>query len=69
MRPGAMPVIELDTVQMPTKDWGTRPRPSFKIVNWKSRDIKPPPQISDEGRDYEAEEAEMTKLRDAENVF
>ena len=31
MRPGAMPVIELQSVQMPTK-FGKKPRPFFKIV-------------------------------------
>jgi hypothetical protein len=44
MKPGAMPVIELQSAQMPTK-FGRKPRPFFKIVGWKSRDIEPAPCI------------------------
>ena len=36
MRPGAMPVIELQSVQMPTT-FGKKPRPFFKIVSWRNR--------------------------------
>ena len=51
MRPGAMPVIELQSVQMPTK-FGKKPRPFFKIVGWRNRassavDEAPPEQLSD----------------------
>jgi hypothetical protein len=73
MSPGAMPVIALESVQMSTK-FGKKPRPSFRILNWRDRtnrqEMDPdqglPPY---DGRDYEADEAAMTKLRDAENVF
>jgi hypothetical protein len=36
MKPGAMPVIELHSVQMPTK-FGKKPRPFFKIMGWRLR--------------------------------
>jgi hypothetical protein len=69
MRPGAMPVIELQSVMMSTK-WGSKARPSYKIVSWRNRvsDEQPPQQISD-GRDYDAEAAEMAEVRDAEHAF
>jgi hypothetical protein len=34
-RAGALPIIELCTKMMPTKKFGNRPRPWFKIVGWK----------------------------------
>jgi hypothetical protein len=40
MSPGALPLVQLKSVMMPT-DWGKRPRPHFRIVGWKSRDIQP----------------------------
>ena len=64
MRPGAMPVVELQSVAMPTK-FGRKPRPFFKIVGWRNRTSgggdEPPPQISDDGRDYDAEFAESQR--------
>jgi hypothetical protein len=70
MRRGAMPVIELSSVQMSTK-FGKKPRPSFKIVNWRERtnrqEIDPDQEMPN--YDYEADEAEMAKLRDAEPAF
>jgi hypothetical protein len=66
MRPLAMPIIELQSVMMPTKAWGERLRPFFKITNWRSRTTEElPPQISDDGRDYDAEFAEAQR----EEVF
>jgi hypothetical protein len=69
MKPGAMPVVELQSVQMPTK-FGKKPRPFFKIVGWRNRASaeEQPPQLSDQGRDYEAEMAEMNAVDD-EVVF
>jgi hypothetical protein len=32
--PGAVPIVGLDCAMMPT-DWGPKPRPSFKIIDWK----------------------------------
>jgi hypothetical protein len=67
MKPGAMPVIELSSVQMSTK-FGKKPRPSFKIVNWRERTNRQDDQAMP-NYDYEAHEAEMAKLRDAEPAF
>ena len=36
MKPGAMPIVELQSVQMPTK-FGKKPRPFFKITGWRAR--------------------------------
>jgi hypothetical protein len=49
MKPGAMPIIELQSVQMSTK-FGKKPRPFFKITGWRSRVSDEPPQeqISDQ---------------------
>ena len=49
MKPGAMPVIELQSVMMPTK-FGRKPRPFFKIAGWRSRDVEQH-QISDQRDD------------------
>jgi hypothetical protein len=56
LRPGSIPVVELSSVQMPTK-FGKKPRPSFKIVNWKTRTTQEVAPPVDE-RDYDAEFAE-----------
>jgi hypothetical protein len=37
MRAGAVPIVELKSVPMPTK-FGPKPRPQFKICGWKVRD-------------------------------
>jgi hypothetical protein len=63
MKPGAMPIVELSSVQMSTK-FGKKPRPFFKITGWRSRTTDEPPQeqISDQRdyeRDYEAEAVEF----------
>jgi len=42
-----MPVIELQSVQMPTK-FGKKPRPFFKITGWRNRGGVEQQQISDE---------------------
>lgn len=36
VRPGAIPVVELAAKDMPTQFGGTKPRPHFKILGWKS---------------------------------
>jgi hypothetical protein len=48
MKPGAIPVIELQSVMMPTK-FGKKPRPSFKITGWRVRGNDEQQQISNEG--------------------
>ena len=65
MRAGAMPVIELQSVQMHTK-FGRKPRPSMKIVSWRNRTVaveEPPPQLEapeyDNSRDREYEDVEF----------
>jgi hypothetical protein len=65
MRAGAMPVIELQSVQMPTK-FGRKPRPSMKVVSWRNRTVaveEPPPQLEapeyDNSRDREYEDVEF----------
>ena len=58
MQPGAMPIVELQSVQMPTK-FGRKPRPFFKIVSWRNRTVaaEEPPQLEapeyDDSREYE----------------
>jgi len=58
MQPGAMPIVELQSVQMPTK-FGKKPRPFFKIVSWRNRASggDEPPQLEapeyDNSREYE----------------
>jgi hypothetical protein len=58
MQPGAMPIVELQSVQMPTK-FGKKPRPFFKIVSWRNRASadEQPPQLEapeyDNSREYE----------------
>jgi hypothetical protein len=47
MKPGAMPVIELQSVQMLTK-FGRKPRPFFKITGWRVRGDDEQQQISNE---------------------
>jgi hypothetical protein len=37
-RPDAVPVIALDSKDMPTQYGGTKPRPYFKILGWRGRD-------------------------------
>lgn len=41
VRPGAIPVVALDSRDMPTQFGSTTPRPYFKILGWKSRDAEP----------------------------
>jgi hypothetical protein len=48
MKPGAMPVVELQSVQMPTK-FGKKPRPSFKITGWRGRHVEQVQQIEYDG--------------------
>jgi hypothetical protein len=51
MQRGAMPIVELQSVQMATK-FGKKPRPFFKIVGWRNRAIADEqPQISDHSSD------------------
>jgi hypothetical protein len=38
VRPGAIPVIALESKDMPTQYGGTKPRPHFQICGWKQRD-------------------------------
>jgi hypothetical protein len=59
MQPGAMPIVELQSVQMATK-FGKKPRPFFKIVGWRNRavaDEQPPAQLEaleyDNSREFE----------------
>jgi hypothetical protein len=40
MRPGAVPIVTLQSRQMPTK-FGKKPRPHFQIKGWKVRDERP----------------------------
>jgi hypothetical protein len=42
--PGAMPVVALQAKEMPTQYGSTTPRPHFKILGWKMRDVAAPPQ-------------------------
>jgi hypothetical protein len=47
MQPGAMPVIQLQSVKFPTK-FGAKLRPNFKVISWKNRavaDEQPPEQL------------------------
>ena len=62
MQAGAMPIVELQSVQMPTK-FGRKPRPSFKIVSWRNRASaadEAPPQL---------EAPEYDNSREDEDVF
>jgi hypothetical protein len=61
LKPHAIPIIELQSVMMPTK-WGSKRRPSLKVISWRTRTTEevPPEQIS--GRDYDAEYAEMNAV-------
>jgi hypothetical protein len=66
MRAGAMLVIELQSVMMSTK-WGSKRRPSFKIVSWRDRAAssggdEPPAQL-------EAPEYDNSREYEEENVF
>jgi hypothetical protein len=53
MRPGAIPIVALQSKEMPTSYGGTKPRPYFKIQGWKIRDDLGPqsllagPQLTD----------------------
>ena len=64
MQPGAMPIVELSSVQMSTK-FGKKPRPFFKIVSWRNRASadEQPPQLEapeyDNSRDREYEDVEF----------
>jgi hypothetical protein len=44
MQPGAMPVVALQSKDMPTQYGGTTPRPHFQIMRWKMRDAAVSPQ-------------------------
>jgi hypothetical protein len=50
MRPGAVPIVTLESQQMNTK-FGRKPRPIFKIAGWKVRDddADQPKQIASNG--------------------
>jgi hypothetical protein len=37
MKPGALPVVELRSADMPTQFGGTKPRPDFRILGYKER--------------------------------
>jgi hypothetical protein len=50
MKPDATPVIELQSVQMPTK-FGKKPRPFFKITGWRMRDPGEQQQLVDQTDD------------------
>jgi hypothetical protein len=52
MKPGAMPVVQLESAMMATK-FGKKPRPFFKITGWRARDngVEEQQQISDQGDD------------------
>jgi hypothetical protein len=59
MKRGAMPIVELSSVQMSTK-FGKKPRPFFKIIGWRNRAVAnedPPAQLEapeyDNSREYE----------------
>jgi hypothetical protein len=43
--PGAIPVIALQSVDMPTQYKSTKPRPHFKILSWRMRDNVRPQQL------------------------
>jgi hypothetical protein len=53
-RPAAMPIVELESVQMSTA-YGDRLRPAFKIVGWQNRAAadEEPPQLEPEYREHE----------------
>ena len=63
MRPGAMPVIELQSVQMPTA-FGKKPRPFFKIVSWRNRTVA----VKNRRRRLEAPEYDNSRDREYEDV-
>jgi hypothetical protein len=41
VRPDAVPVIALESKDMPTQYGGTKPRPHFRILGWKARGTGP----------------------------
>jgi hypothetical protein len=45
VRPGAVPVIALEAKDMPTQFGGTKPRPHFKVLGWKTRDGAGPERL------------------------
>jgi hypothetical protein len=45
MKPGAMPVVALQSRDMPTQYGGTKPRPHFQILRWKMRDATASQQL------------------------
>jgi hypothetical protein len=45
MQPGAMPVIALQSRDMPTQYGSTKPRAHFQILRWKMRDAAVPQQL------------------------
>jgi hypothetical protein len=48
--PGALPVVSCTSVMMPTK-FGDKPRPDFKIIDWKSQSEKPAARNADRADD------------------
>jgi hypothetical protein len=44
VRPGAIPIIKLESRPMPTSYGGTKPRPYFNIPGWRTRDSIVAPQ-------------------------
>jgi hypothetical protein len=47
VRPDAIPIVSLQSKDMPTSFGGTKPRPYFKILGWKTRtDVAPQQQIA-----------------------
>ena len=38
MKPNAMPIVALESIDMPTSYGGTKPRPHFKICGWRTRE-------------------------------
>jgi hypothetical protein len=62
VRPDAVPIVELQAVEMPTK-YGRKSKPAFKIVGWKSADgDKPAPverQITARQAKREIDQSEM----------
>jgi hypothetical protein len=45
LQPGAMPVVALQSRDMPTSYGGTKPRPHFHILHWKMRDAAASQQL------------------------
>jgi hypothetical protein len=46
MKPNAIPIVALESLDMPTSYGGTKPRPHFKICGWRTRESVGPPQAA-----------------------